>query len=645
MNVRPHSISLIVAALLVFAGGTASAQVWDVLSKRGALADIPDSLIARYDLFLRVGQDSLDVTYYVPLTPLPPSGFPTLITVHGFGLRKDTLNAKGAARAGFVSVCYSVRGHGSSSGNSMIMSELERSDLHAVVNFVRTIPGVDGAKIGLQGGSQGGLHALWAAADTLVAAASADVITPHWATNELANGAIRQTVVFLLKSDYAVRYDSTARDALWDFVRTDAYDSLLAAFAKDRDMDTATFHQSPVPLLWSMSYQDHYFWAGDGVDSYFRYNGPKNLYIGTGSHYSDRDAAQLAEQYSAIFRWFDYYLMGNGTVTNDLVTFAYSSLPVDSTRRFTWADSTLVGSLPPTTPLRFYLAPDSGLSFVPVAHDTLILRNDWNSGYTFDMGYIEGFRGAWFYQNIPKQELVFESAPLAGDLLWLGRPRMHLRLDSPSEKFPMHAQIFEVDTLGEKFFVNRINFVARHWIPGDTATVDLEGAFHAHRFTRGNRLRIELTNLDAVQRGTPELELLEDPFNAGIRQPFVFALPTFAQAEATVHLGESYVELPVTEQVSIVAAGSAPGEFTLSQNYPNPFNPATTVTFRAATTYAALRVFDILGRLVLTPFDGPTVPGQVHAVRISMEGQASGTYFYVLEAGPSTLVKKMLLIR
>jgi hypothetical protein len=261
------------------------------------------------------------------------------------------------------------------------------------------------------------------------------------------------------------------------------------------------------------------------------------------------------------------------------------------------------------------------------------------------MGYIEGFRGSWFYQNLPKEQRVFESLPLADDLLWLGQPRMRLTVSSPDDKFPLHAQIFEVDTAGVSHFVNRINFVARHWIPGDTGTVDVRGAFHAHRFSRGNRLRIELTNIDAVLRGTPELGVLEDPANIGDHQPFAFALPTFARAEATIHLGDSFLEFPLTEQVSSVTVAHMPDAFALSQNYPNPFNPTTTVAFRAPSSHATIRVYDILGRHVLTAFDGPTVPDEMQFVPIAMNGFASGTYFYVLDAGGRVLVKKMMLLR
>jgi predicted acyl esterase len=261
------------------------------------------------------------------------------------------------------------------------------------------------------------------------------------------------------------------------------------------------------------------------------------------------------------------------------------------------------------------------------------------------MGFIEGFQGDWFDQNIPKEELSFESRPFANDLLWLGEPRMRLKVSSAYEKFPAHAQVFEVDTSGRKYFINRINLVVRNWTPGDSGFVEARGAYHAHRFTKGNRLRIELTNLDAVLRGTPELGLLEDPTDSGFRRPFAFALPTFFFAEATVHLGESFVEFPLSEQVSSVATNPRPTEIELRQNYPNPFNPATTISFRALSPHASIKVYNILGQHVMTAFDGVTTPGQMRRVTITMDGFPSGTYFYVLEAGGKTLARRMMLVR
>ena len=156
-----------------------------VLSIAGLLR--PATAQQRVDLVIPLPLgDTLDATYYVPPFAPPPDGYPALIFVHGFGLNKDwdTLNCLVYAQKGYLALCYSVRGHGNSTGLSTIISTRERADFHRVVGFTANLPLVDANAVGVIGGSQGGAHALWAAMDQLsVAAVTADVITPLWASD------------------------------------------------------------------------------------------------------------------------------------------------------------------------------------------------------------------------------------------------------------------------------------------------------------------------------------------------------------------------------------------------------------------------------------------------------------------------------
>lgn len=85
----------------------------------------------------------------------------------------------------------------------------------------------------------------------------------------------------------------------------------------------------------------------------------------------------------------------------------------------------------------------------------------------------------------------------------------------------------------------------------------------------------------------------------------------------------------------------------LEQNYPNPFNPATNIRYTVpAGGYrrTSLRVYDMLGREVATLVNEVKPPG-TYAVRWDATGLASGVYFYRLEAGSFTSVKKLLLLK
>ena len=92
-------------------------------------------------------------------------------------------------------------------------------------------------------------------------------------------------------------------------------------------------------------------------------------------------------------------------------------------------------------------------------------------------------------------------------------------------------------------------------------------------------------------------------------------------------------------------AGNLPQEFGLEQNYPNPFNPSTRITYQLPIqNYVRLRVFDVLGREVVSLAEGVEKPGY-KSVDWNAGRIASGVYFCRLDAGGFTSVKKLLLLR
>lgn len=85
--------------------------------------------------------------------------------------------------------------------------------------------------------------------------------------------------------------------------------------------------------------------------------------------------------------------------------------------------------------------------------------------------------------------------------------------------------------------------------------------------------------------------------------------------------------------------------FELSQNYPNPFNPATSIRFNLSEAgNVSLKVYDVLGREVATLVNGAMSQG-AHSVSFNGSDLASGLYIYKLEAGNTTAVKKMMLLK
>lgn len=88
-----------------------------------------------------------------------------------------------------------------------------------------------------------------------------------------------------------------------------------------------------------------------------------------------------------------------------------------------------------------------------------------------------------------------------------------------------------------------------------------------------------------------------------------------------------------------------PKTYALTQNYPNPFNPSTEIAFDLPTaSQVRLTVYNILGQEVTTLVNGQRSAGH-YVEQWDAGGQASGIYFYKLEAGSFSETRKMMLLK
>jgi hypothetical protein len=90
---------------------------------------------------------------------------------------------------------------------------------------------------------------------------------------------------------------------------------------------------------------------------------------------------------------------------------------------------------------------------------------------------------------------------------------------------------------------------------------------------------------------------------------------------------------------------SVPNAYALGQNYPNPFNPITSIEYQIARSgFVSLKVYDGLGQVVATLFEGEREPGSYVA---AFDGQnlASGVYLYRLTANTYVATKKLILMK
>lgn len=110
--------------------------------------------------------------------------------------------------------------------------------------------------------------------------------------------------------------------------------------------------------------------------------------------------------------------------------------------------------------------------------------------------------------------------------------------------------------------------------------------------------------------------------------------------------GRSMFEVDISNLPSGINNNTtAANDFILKQNYPNPFNPETNIAYKLKQkAFVTLKVFDLSGKEVAVLVNGIKAPGSYN-VKFSGENLSSGLYFYKLESGEFSEVKKMMLIK
>jgi uncharacterized delta-60 repeat protein len=110
--------------------------------------------------------------------------------------------------------------------------------------------------------------------------------------------------------------------------------------------------------------------------------------------------------------------------------------------------------------------------------------------------------------------------------------------------------------------------------------------------------------------------------------------------------GNDYATVKYGQTVGVQNINNeVPSMFSLGQNFPNPFNPVTNIKFDIPNaSNVKLTVFDITGREIAQLVNNQLEAG-TYNVDFDASHLATGTYFYRIEAGDFTEVKKMILIK
>lgn len=98
-------------------------------------------------------------------------------------------------------------------------------------------------------------------------------------------------------------------------------------------------------------------------------------------------------------------------------------------------------------------------------------------------------------------------------------------------------------------------------------------------------------------------------------------------------------------KIALQGREEIPQTYGLSQNFPNPFNPETIIRYQLPeVTHVTIKVYDILGRQVMTLVDEPKDAGY-YQVQADASHLSSGVYLYRMTAGNYTSSRKFVLMK
>jgi hypothetical protein len=101
-----------------------------------------------------------------------------------------------------------------------------------------------------------------------------------------------------------------------------------------------------------------------------------------------------------------------------------------------------------------------------------------------------------------------------------------------------------------------------------------------------------------------------------------------------------------THTTGVQKIEGVPLTYGLDQNYPNPFNPSTTINYSIPVSgRVTMRIFNVLGQVIATLVNGDMQNAGKYQVTFDASRYSSGVYFYRIEAGTFSAVKKMMLLK
>ncbi len=572
---------------------------------------------------------SLDAIYALPPVAAPRP-VPAIVFVHGFNGSKADVRSNVLAYAGlgYATVGYSVRGQGASEGEfDFFTSPRLMDDLRSVMGTAAALPGVNPARVGVAGASQGGLHAWGAAARNLGARAVISIVsngryTENWTENEALNWLFANAILVS-----TVRMNPGLRDSLRTAIN--AGDVAWVRTALERFDSTPDELRVQTPVLMMSSYQDPFFHPTAALRQFAAIPAPKRLLLYPGGHEAPPEPGTRQVFMRLLDRWFEYWL--KDWTTEQGVIAADSALAVTdgATQRIHWlglADEAVwregrSNERYRVDSVRLHATPDGRLT----------QAREGTSGSAL-LTYAPG---------LGSNALTYRSLAVPDDILLFGsKTRLTITAMGTGTRYQVAAWLTDVDPVsGVRLPIAR----AHREIPDNgtpsTRELTMDFTFHAHTLQAGHVLELRLTGGLGIFPGSAD-------FGNAPMGPRMASATTLTIGDAT-----SFVDLFSLAPASSTSASTteSPRDFSLSPAAPNPVPAGQGVVRFAMSGFGAeastlspdhLLVTDVMGRRVELPVTLSGTQLLLHTTSLP-----AGIYRVVIRRGTETRASSFCILR
>ena len=490
------------------------------------------------------GDGSLEAWVRLPEGCAAEDGWPAVVLIHGLGGNRDVPenDAMSYTEAGYVTLAYSVRGQGNSSGPGSYLGPTEREDLRTAIGWLKENYAVDPDAIGVQGQSQGGFHSYAAAlGDMGVAAVAPGNYVVSLVDNFLPGQCVDTGLVAPTSSGPQTDFGALSAQVSADLDEQDI--TGLTTFLEERDLSSG-FETVTTPISLQLAWSDSVFKSDIGLEEYLEIGSDKVLFIGVGGHGSGFDMDVEMARQRVNKNWFDHYLRGEALERpTGSVWYAYMDYTDGGDER--WVQGELDQWPPTTSDLVLHFTSTGNLAAasepggvslgmlehsIAADYNTSTLVRDVSTAMARqEVRRVEGRQA--LEDAFPGTVLTYDSEPFDEPFLWFGTAILDVRVRS-SSPFQVAAHVYEV--IGSGGGERDILFTTGrlcHWeaLP-DARNFDVPLEARGRQIRAGSKLRVVLTHID-MSSDTVHTYPLHDAFSAEIRggtaHPTALTIPVF----------------------------------------------------------------------------------------------------------------------